>query len=818
MSMIVNTSWLLEYLQPKCSHEDILDALPKVGLEIERQVDLSSELDCVKIGFVRRKRDLTGAPDKYVCEIEVEQGRVISVVCASEHEVQVGWGVPIAGAGSVLPTGRAIKADEYHGVRSEGMICLDGEMGLVARDSGLFHSTDESLLGRSLPTVTEIPEHLLELNVLPNRPDFLGILGIAREVAALLRLELRYPSSAVPKATGSASPLDVEIREPDLCSRYVGAVLNGVRVAPSPGWLKARLLLAGMRPINNIVDISNYVMYEWGQPLHTFDFGTIAGGRIVVRRIAPDESLELLTGKTIGSRDWAGSEPPLVIADTRHPVALAGVMGGGATETTIGTTDVLVEAAHFHSVAIRKAAQLIDLGTERKGTEASYRFERGTDPNRMLEGAMNRAIHLISEVAGGTLCGEPVDRYPRPRKPRVFHLSPERTSSCLGTPVDSPTIRDCLTRLGMGCSGEGDALEVSVPTWRVDANDPVVLIEDVARMIGYDRVPVAPQASKPSLGLRAASDRVRQTTSDRLVAIGFYECRNPSLESSESSRWLGSARTSIRLINEATREMGVLRRTLLSGLSSTVKTNLSRGARILRFFEVDRVFGTREDEPLEGGAMQGEWRIAAIAGGPSHRSDWQGDAKQVDFFWLKGVLEDLLEGLGVRDASFRPIDRQPFTVGAAAEILVGGQQPLGVLGEIDAETAGINRLPFPLFAFEIDLGPLVAFASSPTQYHPTPRFPAVTRDLALVVPDQVDYDDVVEVIRHQAGPSLESLDLVDRYKGSQVPQGCHSFAFHLVFRDPERTLTAEQVSEKISQVLDALRDRFRVDMRGLGRP
>jgi phenylalanyl-tRNA synthetase beta chain len=814
MPMIINTSWLLEYLEPGCSHAEILDALPKVGLEIERQVELSGGLDCVKIGFVRSKRDLAGAPGMYACAIEVNPGRTIPVVCASEHEIEVGWGVPIARAGSVLPTGRAIKADQYHGVRSEGMICLDGEMGLIARDSGLFHSTDESLLGRPLPSVIEIPEYLLELNVLPNRPDFLGILGIAREIAALLRLGLRYPSSTPVKSAGADARLDVEIQEPEVCSRYVGAVLKGVRVAPSPGWLKARLLLAGMRPINNVVDITNYVMYEWGQPLHAFDYGTIAGGEILVRRMASDESLELLTGKTIDSRDWVGSEPPLVIADARRPVALAGVMGGKATETKIGTTDVLLEAAHFHSVVIRKAAQRIDLGTDRKGTEASYRFERGTDPNEMLQGAVDRAIRLISEVAGGVLCGKPVNRYPRPRGPRSFALSPGRTSSYLGLQVDSPLISDCLRRLGMECFEDGEMLRVGVPTWRVDVNDPVVLIEDVARMIGYDRVPVAPSASRPTLGLRAASDRIRQALTDRLVAQGFFECRNPSLESIEGTQWLGDVPASTRLINEASREMAVLRRTLLSGLFSTVRTNLSRGARSLRFCEVDRVFGTRPDELLRGGAMQGEWRLAAIAGGPSYRSDWLGVTKPVDFFWMLGILEDLLEGLGPCDVRLRPIDRQPFRLGGAAEILGAGGQPLGILGEVDAGTAGIDRLPFPLFAFEIDLAPLAASASNPMRHRPASRLPSVTRDLALIVPDRVDYDDLFGVIRDHAGPALESLDLLDRYKGAQVPQGCHSFAFHLVFRDSKRTLTAEEVSETLSKIVDALRNRFGVELRG----
>jgi phenylalanyl-tRNA synthetase beta chain len=818
MPMIVNTAWLLEYLEPKCSHEDLVDAFPRLGLEIEHTWELKKELNAIRIGFVRRKEPVAGAQGYYLCEIEIERGRIIPVVCASEHEVREGWGVPVGQAGTVLPTGRSIKSAPFQGVRSEGMICLDGELGMVARNTGMQHFTDESLLGSPLPAAVDVPEYLVELNVLPNRPDFLGLIGIAREVAALLRLQLRYPATYSTAGARATPPIEVEIREPDLCTRYMSALVSGVRVSPSPHWLKARLLLAGMRPIKNVVDITNYVLYEWGQPLHAFDFSTIRGQRIVVRRIAAGETLELLSGAEIGASGHPGgkpfSQPPLVIADAERPVALAGIMGGRATQTADQTTEVLIEAAHFDPVTIRRTVQEVDLGIDARGTSSSYRFERGTDPQFMIEGALGRAAQLITEVAGGTPQGPFVDRYPAPRERQVVNVYPERASAYLGMPVDIATIRDCLTRLSMECTNAGQGVQVRVPTWRVDVNDPVVLIEDVARMVGYDAIPVSPMPSSPSVGLRVTTDRLRQAASEHLVATGFYECRNPSLESPKLAAWLGDPQDSITLGNWATREMSVLRRSLLSGLATTVQTNVRRGAQSVWFFEVERVFGGREKASDESNAsLQGRWHVAGIAGGRLNRSNWQSDGTLADFFTLKGTVEDLLESLGARDAAFHPADRLPFLAGMAADVSLGNSSTVAWLGEIDPKLVEFERVPFKVFAFELDIESLAdAFGTLPV-YHHLLRQPAVTRDLAVVVRIDEPYADIVHAIRSTAGSTLESIRLVDRYQGPQVSGGHQSLAFHLIFRDAERTLTAEEAAETMARIVTVLKDRFGAELR-----
>jgi phenylalanyl-tRNA synthetase beta chain len=431
----------------------------------------------------------------------------------------------------------------------------------------------------------------------------------------------------------------------------------------------------------------------------------------------------------------------------------------------------------------------------------------------MLEGALGRAIQLIAELGRGTAHGSRLDCYPQRREPRVFRVSPARASSYLGMDVSATTITDCLARLDMSCGGDDHELQVTVPTWRVDVNDPVVLIEDVARMVGYDAIPVAPRPSLPSLGLRVMTDRLRQVVSEHLVSSGFFECRNPSLESPQLSAWLGEVDDAITLSNWATREMSVLRRTLLSGLATTVQTNVRRGAQSAWFFEVDRLFGRAAAEPDGTGGMPGRWHVAGIAGGQLQRSNWRSDATQVDFYTLKGRVEDLLETVGALDVVFQPADRPPFVAGTAAEVVLGSQRSIGVIGEIDPKLVQFERVPFRVFAFELDLESLEGAFKTVPVYHQLPRQPAVARDLAVVVRTSVAYVDLVNVIQATAGPGLELIRLVDQYQGSQVAPGHQSLAFHMLFRDRERTLTAEEVAETMERIVGALKDRFGAELR-----
>lgn len=642
----------------------------------------------------------------------------------------------------------------------------------------------------------DAPGFKVDLNVLANRPDCLGIIGIAREMAAHFNTRIKWPmlSDAVTKATG-ASPVQVEIRDPDLCPRYMGRVMTGVKVGPSPKWLQDLLVSIDQRPINNIVDITNFVMMEFGQPLHAFDFANIAGNKIIVRRMQPSEKLELLGGKTIDA-GGATATATLVIADAEKPVALAGIMGGKLSETRESSTDILMEAAHFDPPTVRKTAKRVDVSTE-----SSYRFERGCDPNCMLESAMNRACSLIAELAGGKPVGASVDAYPKRKEPRVFKLTPERVSGYLGAPIDGAAIKSSLTKLQMTV---GDDLTVTVPTWRMDAVDPVVLIEDVARLVGYDTLPMRPTSQTPTLGRRSSLDQLRQELARYLSSVGYLETRTPSLEAPEAIDPMidNAAKNAVRLKNPMSREASVMRASLLPSLVRVAEGNSRRGATTTRFFEQDKVYRKRENAANEPGAIE-SWMTTAVAGGQLNESDWSGRNPQIGFFDVKGVLEDLLEIAGARGAVFESSPRAGFTTDTSTAIKADGQT-LGFIGQIDGKTIPTGKMSFPLFAFELDLAALLKTHAEVAAYKQLARTPEVWRDLAIVVKADVPYVEIEHVIRESGGAMLESLRLVDLYQGKQIAADMKSLAFRLVFRDASRTLTAEEVNEVVKQIVTRL--------------
>lgn len=792
--MKLNTAWLQKYLDTPIPHRQLVNAMPRAGLEVEAECELKTALQPIRIGFVRDKTPIADAPGMFATVVEIDKGKRISVLVGSEHEIQVGWGVPVALAPMTLPTGKKVAAGKFHGVESVGMICLDGEMGLIARDTGLFHTDDESALGKSIVDLIDIEEYLIELKVLPNRPDCLGILGISREMAAIFNIKTHWPALQGVTAD-EQKPIDVRIEEPSLCPRLTAAAFTGVKVASSPGWLKSVLLTAGMRPINNIVDITNFVMWETGQPMHAFDLSKVEGRQIVVRKLQDSESLELLTGKIITTKYGQ----PLCICDAEKPLGLAGIMGGKLAETSSQTTDLLLEVAYFDPVHIRgnvKAVRKIDGAG---GTDASYRFERGVDPNAMLDWARHRAYGLISDLSGATLAGLPTDVYPKRVAPRVFTLDAESVSRMIGMPVDMQTIRSSLMRLGYGVDAN---LIVTVPTYRVDVNDRVVLIEDIARLSDYDNIPMGAAIGAPTRGQDAKTSRLRTAIADQLVSVGWYETKNDPLESVAASKWLGAVPDAITLSNAATNEMSVLRRSLLTGLIASTQRNIFRGAHRVRLFEMDRTFAI----------LPGVYTLAGIAGGVARSAIWRdGDAK-IDFFTLKGELEDLFDSLGIGDITFTPTICPPFKPGETAQIALAGNI-IGHVGLIDTSVVKIERQTYPLYGFEIDLTSVTDAFDAPITYRPVNKLPPSTRDLAIVVKNSEPFATLESIIRNSAGELLESLQLVDEYKGNPVPKDHRSLAFRLTYRAADRTLTADEVQASVDRVVTMLSEKTGATLR-----
>jgi len=793
--MIVHTGWLLDYLSPRCAVDDLLGAFSRTGLEIEATIRLGSQLQPVGIGFIRAIHPLPGIPGKFVCEVEVGPHDRRRIVCAAEHPLQVGWGVPVALAGTELPTGVTIHEEHFHGVLSQGMICLDGELGLIATGTGLHVFHDESLLGASLTSVVDVADALLHVKVTPNRPDCLGLIGIAREVAATLGLDLVVPRVTLPPASEGPS-LPVQIADSSLCARYTCQAVSNVTIAKSPPWLSSRLVSIGSRAINNVVDITNFVLYEWGQPLHAFDLNKVRGG-IVVRPFGPRESLQLLDGRTVTSDPEA-----LVIADSTAPIALAGIMGGQGSEVTADTTSVLLEAAHFDPATIRRTSRRLGLSTD-----ASYRFERGMDRNETLDAARDRAVSLLLSVAQGTAAGPVVDEYPGKLKPTVFALTAKRVNGYLGTALTEDRIAYALGKLGYGC--DGDLRNIQVPTRRVDATDPVVLIEDVARVVGYDAIPLSPSAELPTAPHSTVLDAARRSIRELLVGAGCLEIRGVPLEPATEAPATDTASfataDAILLANPLTSDLARLRRSLAPSLLGTAGQNARRRAVSFRYFEIDKTFSR------VGEALQEQWAVAVLLGGEHQDFDWS-TQRQVDFYDLKGIVESIFEVLRAPRPSFLPASLEGCVEGSSARICAGGY-PLGVIGQIAAPVLAPLKIHQAIYLAEINLDSLIPERASAVVFVPLPRFPAVFRDLSFVVPKPIAYEAIEKTIQAVAGPNLESLRCIDVFEGKGIPAGSRSVAVSLVYRAQDRTLSSEEVNVSVDAVVAALSTNFKAELR-----
>ncbi len=790
--MIVNTGWLLDYLSPRVPLPELLTALPRVGLDVEATRVLAQELAGVRVGFIRSKKPLEGTGDKFVCEVEVAGGDLRTIVAASAHPLEVGWGVPVALAGTELPTGVSIHEDHFHGVLSQGMICLDGELGMTAAGSGLQVFHDEALLGKSLPEVTAIGEALVHMKVYPNRPDCLGLIGIARELAALLGLKLVLPEAPQP-GSFSEAVMPVKIMDRAACTRYTCQVVSGVSVGKSSPWLASRLLATGSRPINNVVDITNFVMKEWGQPLHAFDLQNVRE-RVVVRRFKKGESLRLLDGRTVSG----GDEPPLAIADAKAPMALAGMMGGEFSGIGDETSSVLLEAAHFEPTNIRMTSRRLGVSSD-----SSYRFERGLDPNETLQGARDRATALLFSEAGAQSAGPVTDVYKKPLQRAKCSLSAKRVSDYLGIAVTPEQVQDSLTKLGYEYSKKS----ILVPTRRVDATDPVVLIEDVARVIGYEAITAAPSAETPTAGASTVLDAVRQTVRGMLAGNGFLELRGVPLEPLEGEAQFSQlAGDSVVVQNPLNTDLARVRRSLVPFLVKTAALNARRRATTFRYFEIDKIFSRPAAEAVE------HWALGILLGGAANDADWS-TRREVDFFDLKGVVEAVLESLRVTGASFEAASVEGYASGTAARIVIGGE-PVGVMGQVGPELLAAHRIQTAVFAAELFLGKLVEAQSPPAVYEALPRFPGVYRDLSFVVKKDVAYAAIEQAIRAAAGPYLETVDCIDVFAGKSIDKESRSMAVSMAFRAADRTLSSEEVAGAVEQVIARLAQTLGAELRG----
>lgn len=790
--MKLSFNWLREFVEITLTPRELADRLTMAGVEVEGVEAVRPAFEGVVVGRIKALQPSPRAAGMPLCQVDV--GKAILPILCGARNVSVGDLVPVALPGALLPGGRRIEEAMIRGERSAGMLCSEKELGLGEDGSGIMLLEGDLRPGLDLTQAFHLEDHILEVAVTPNRGDCLSHWGVAREVAALTGAPLRLKVAKPREAGASIRTLtSVTVEAPDLCPRYAARVIRGVKIGPSPIWLRRRLELCGLRSVSNVVDATNYVLLEMGQPLHAFDHARLKEGRIVVRRARAGERIVTLDGveRTL-------HPAMLVIADAGNPVAIAGVMGGAGTEVGSPTTDLLLESALFHPVGIRRTAKTLGLSTE-----SSYRFERGVDPGGIVR-ALDRVAGLILELAGGVVAKGVIDlRTKGPRPPRLL-LRVERVHQVLGTPVPPREIRQILHRLQCRVRPRGaKVIEALVPSHRLDLTQEIDLIEEVARLRGFEQIPTTLPANQIPLGRATPFLEIEREVRRLLTAAGFQETINFSFTAEGHFDTLRlpeghPLRQMVRLRNPLGGET-VLRSFLLPSLLQNAALNERRGVKSLKVFEISRIY-----RPQGEGVLPREVRVAGIlAQGERGPVSWDNPQGTVDLYDLKGVLEALERHFGISLRLQRRESMPYLHPGRQAEIFLG-EEPIGWIGEIHPEIArGYDLAAHPV-ALEIDLDQVERCRRPFPTYTPFPRYPAIVRDVAVIVPDRMPAAEVEAVIRRAGGALVEAVGLFDVYQGDPVPPGKRSLAFSIQYRSPERTLTDEEVGAIHDTILQSL--------------
>lgn len=804
--MIFPLGWLTDYLKIDVSAEELGEMLTMAGLELEALEDRGKALADVCVAQINGIGKHPNADRLSVCEITDGRDRYV-VVCGADN-MKEGDKVAFAKAGTGLPAtskfpeGIKIKRSKIRGEDSEGMLCSADEMGLSGGGDGIMILSSKAELGTSMSDEIGYDGIIFEVGVTPNRPDCMSIFGIAREVSAILGENLQKPAFSLKEDGESISKrVSVEVDNTDACPRYCCRLIEGVRVEPSPAWLRERLEYCGIRSVNNVVDVTNFVLLEQGQPLHAFDCDRLERGGISVRKAREGETIETLDGieRKLLVED-------LVICSGDRPVALAGIMGGADSEISDATSSVLLEAAYFSPAGIRKTSRRNGLKSE-----SSSRFEKGIDINN-VSFALDRAAELISRLSGGTVARGLIDVYPDPVSPREISLSVERVCGLVGISTDSHEIAGLLEGLEFEVlSLSADALSLRVPTFRVDIEREVDIVEEVARLLGYDNIPsVLPEvpmvAKKPNV-ITVMEKRLR----DIFVSYGFLEAINYSFESPELLRTFGFE-GSIRIMNPISRELSEMRMSLLPSLVKNVSLNLSRQNQDVRLFEAAKVFYPKGMDQLPNEVK----KFAAIATGKRVPEIWDGE--KFDFFDIKSVLERSLEVLSVDSRiDFESIspDHEFLWPGKSSAVLVDGTV-LGVVGELHPHLLEKLEISESVYVLELDLSLLsVVYTSFERKFSPLPKFPSLRRDIALVVDDVVPVREILSVIKKADSGIIENAWVFDVYKGNSLEKGKKSVALSLILRNRERTLTDEDANRVQQDVLESLEKTIGAELRSV---
>ena len=809
--MQVSLKWLKDYVDFTETAEEIADRLTMAGIPVENIVRADEGLEKVITG---RIESITPHPDSdhlLVCQMDMGDASRLQIITGASN-VRTGQVVPVAMVGAVLPNGKKISAGKLRGLLSSGMLCSPDELRLAddADDErGIYILPADTPVGKNVAGILGLDDIILEFELTANRADCFSVIGIAREVAALTGKPLKMPAIEVVEAAGEKAGdlIDIKIEDNDLCRRFSGRMLRNVKIAPSPAWIVERLKGAGIRAINNVVDVTNFVMLELGQPLHAYDYDEIQGKMLIARRAEAGENLHTLDDS---SRLAVGDE--LVIADAKNPAGLAGVMGGLETEITDKTTSVVLEAASFKGAGIRRTARSIGIHSE-----ASGRFERGVDITQTVR-ALNRAAQLLEEMGACTVVSGVVDVYPNPAEQVCVEFTAQAVNDHLGTDIDGEWMAAKLKSIGFEVVEESAGkYKAVVPSWRMDVTLMEDISEEVARLYGYDNITSTMPYGAVLQGHQSEEQNFVDIIKEALVGQGMTEEVSFSFTSEEILNKLNvpsdsEPRHAIPIMNPLTDDYPLIRTTLLSSIMENAARNFARKNTRLRLFDVAPVFLPKNGElPLTDLADE-RLKLVGLITGRRLPIAWDTNNESVDFYDMKGIVENLFHKIGIQKYKVERGEHFALHPGKTA-IIKKGSEIIATLGEVHptvAENFGISQ---KVYIFEMDVATLQKYRQTKTRLASLPKYPAIERDLALLVDSDVMASDILAVIKKNGGAYFRDATLFDVYTGKQVAEGKKSMAYHLYFQARDKTLTDAEVDAAFENILEATATELKAELR-----
>lgn len=801
--MIISLNWLKEYVDLEgISPEEIEEKLTTSGLEVDEMIDKGKAFNNFVVGYVKEKKKHPNADRLSLCTVS-DGEKDYNVVCGAPN-VEGGQKIVFAKVGAVIPEGGfEIKKAKLRGEVSEGMICSEKELGLGDDHDGIMVLDENLEEGTPIADVFGLNDVQYDIAVTPNRQDALSHIGVARDLAALLNKELKKPEIDIKEGEEDANELaSFEIQNSDDCPRYSGRVVTGIKIKESPEWLKQRLISVGSRPINNVVDVTNFILHELGQPLHAFDLDTVAHSKIIVRSAGEKQKFI-----TLDSKERQLEPTDLMICDGTKPVAIGGVMGGENSEVTDDTVNVLIESAYFRPGTVRATAKRLGMSTD-----ASYRFERGTDPDGTVYAA-NRAAQLIAELGGGTVAKGAIDAYPNKVEPREVKLRYGRIERILGYKVPDEEVKRILNKLELKVLEENDdTLLVNVPPFRHDIEREIDLIEEVARIYGYDKIP---EIDHLSVTLEEKVDQSEKADEYRniLVGLGFSEIVTNSLLNEKIAGTFG---TPVKLLNPQSAEMSHLRPSLLPGMLGTISRNIKVNERDLRLFETGHVFELKEDGKAIGSFddfNERETLVLALTGSAVN-DEWHSENRKYDIYDLKGVVGEFLSKNyldKMLNYSYYQKNSTYFDYGFN---VIVNDLSVALCGKVSGKFADLYDIEQDVFAAVINITELKRLRAEEKTYTEVLKYPKVIRDSAFVLDRTVDADSVIEVIKEGASNLLKNVKLFDIFESDNLGKGKKSLAFQLEYYDVKRTLTEDEVEKDFWNSINLVKKKLNAELRG----